>query len=74
MKKLHEFSKAFLGCAIFSAVVIATGIAGFFVKGINWGLDFQPQVLTLLLPVLAKRKQSLLPLASIQQFLPLQMP
>ncbi|MBQ1644547.1 MAG: protein translocase subunit SecF, partial [Treponema sp.] len=42
MKKLHEFSKAFLGCAIFSAVVIATGIAGFFVKGINWGLDFQP--------------------------------
>ncbi|MBO7612539.1 MAG: protein translocase subunit SecF, partial [Treponema sp.] len=42
MKKLHEFSKAFLGCAIFSAVVIAAGIAGFFVKGINWGLDFQP--------------------------------
>lgn len=42
MKKLYRFSKAFFGCAIFSAVVIATGIVGFFVKGINFGLDFQP--------------------------------
>jgi len=42
MKKLYKFSKAFLGCAIFSAVVIAIGIVGFFVKGINFGLDFQP--------------------------------
>ena len=42
MKKLHKFSKAFLGCAIFSAAVIVFGIAGFFIKGVNLGLDFQP--------------------------------
>ncbi len=45
MKKIHNFSKAFLGCAIFSALVIVLGIAGIFVKGINFGIDFEPGLL-----------------------------
>lgn len=45
MKKIHKFSKAFLGCAIFSALVIVLGIVGIFVKGINFGIDFEPGLL-----------------------------
>lgn len=42
MKTVKKFSKLFLGCWILSAVVIAAGIAGVFVRGINFGIDFQP--------------------------------
>ena len=42
MKTVKKFSKAFLGCAIFSGVVIIIGIIGMFVKGINFGIDFKP--------------------------------
>ena len=42
MKSVKKFSNAFLGCAIFSAAVIVFGIAGMCVKGINFGIDFQP--------------------------------
>lgn len=41
MKKVIKFSKLFLPCAIFSAVVIASGIFGVVTKGINYGIDFQ---------------------------------
>ena len=40
--KTIKFSKSFLGCAIFSAVVIVFGIIGLFVRGINFGIDFVP--------------------------------
>lgn len=42
MKTIHKFSKAFLGCAIFSAIVIAFGIVGVCVRHINFGIDFEP--------------------------------
>lgn len=42
MKKVYKFSKAFTACAVISALIILCGIAGFFVKGINFGLDFRP--------------------------------
>jgi preprotein translocase subunit SecF len=42
MKKTINFSKGFLPAAIFSCAIIALGIVGFFVKGINLGLDFRP--------------------------------
>ena len=42
MKTTHKFSKAFLPCAIVSAVLIVFGLVGFFVKGINFGIDFKP--------------------------------
>ena len=42
MKKVIHFSKAFLPCAIFSLALIIFGIVGFFVKGLNLGLDFKP--------------------------------
>ena len=41
-KKLHQFSKAFIPCEIISLAVILFGIAGFFIKGINIGIDFKP--------------------------------
>lgn len=41
-KKIYNFSKGFIPCAILSAVVILFGIVGFFVKGINFGIDFRP--------------------------------
>jgi len=41
MKKLN-FSKGFIPCVIASCVIIALGVVGFFVRGINLGLDFKP--------------------------------
>ncbi len=41
MKKVIKFSALFLPCAIFSTVVIATGIFGIVTRGINYGIDFQ---------------------------------
>ncbi len=42
MKKNIQFSKAFLGCAVFSVVLIAAGIVNICIRGINLGLDFKP--------------------------------
>ena len=44
-KKCIHFSKAFLPCAIISIALILFGIAGFFIKGINFGLDYRPGLL-----------------------------
>lgn len=40
-KKLYKFSKGFLPCGILSIVLIVAGVIGFFVKGINLGIDFK---------------------------------
>lgn len=42
MKKTINFSKAFLPCAIISALIIISGIVSLFTKGINLGIDFKP--------------------------------
>lgn len=42
MKKTLNFNKGFLPCAILSCAIIIFGIVGFFVRGINLGLDFKP--------------------------------
>ena len=42
MKTVKQFSKAFPACAIVSAAVIIFGIAGLFIRGINFGIDFVP--------------------------------
>lgn len=42
MRKTVKFSKFFLPAAVISSVVIISGIVGFFVRGINFGLDFKP--------------------------------
>src|SRR5574344_1266678 len=42
MKKVIKFSKAFLGCAIVSSLIIISGIVGILTKGINFGIDFKP--------------------------------
>ncbi|MCR4736085.1 MAG: protein translocase subunit SecF [Treponema sp.] len=42
MKKTINFSKGFLPSVIISSVIILAGIIGFFVKGINFGIDFKP--------------------------------
>lgn len=42
MKKMKMFSKGFIPALIFSLILILFGIVGFFVKGINFGLDFKP--------------------------------
>ncbi len=42
MKKTINFNKGFLPAAILSCVLIAFGIVGFCVKGVNLGLDFRP--------------------------------
>ena len=42
MKKTINFNKGFLPAAILSCAIIAFGIIGFCVKGINLGLDFRP--------------------------------
>ncbi|MBQ0039964.1 MAG: protein translocase subunit SecF [Treponema sp.] len=42
MKTVKNFSKAFPACAIASAAIIVFGIAGIFVRGINFGIDFVP--------------------------------
>lgn len=39
---MKHFSKAFVPCAICSAIVILSGVVGYFVKGINFGIDFKP--------------------------------
>ncbi len=41
MKKTINFNKGFLPSVIISCLIIICGIAGFFVKGINLGLDFK---------------------------------
>lgn len=42
MKTVKKFNKAFPVCAILSCAVILFGIIGFFVRGINFGIDFVP--------------------------------
>ena len=42
MKKTLNFNKGFIPCAILSCAIIVFGIVGFFVKGINFGIDFKP--------------------------------
>lgn len=42
MKKRIQFSKAFLPCAIFSAVLIVVGIVSIVTRGINFSIDFKP--------------------------------
>lgn len=41
-REAKPFSKAFLPCTVISLVVIAAGIVGLFMKGINFGLDYRP--------------------------------
>lgn len=42
MKKVINFSKGFIPCAILSVVIILSGVFGLFVRGINLGIDFKP--------------------------------
>lgn len=42
MKTVKKFSKAFPVCAVISFLIIAAGVAGYFIKGINYGIDFVP--------------------------------
>lgn len=42
MKTVKKFSKAFPVCAVISFLIIASGVAGYFIKGINYGIDFVP--------------------------------
>ena len=42
MKKRISFSKGFLPCAIFSCLVIASGVFSLVTRGINLGIDFMP--------------------------------
>ena len=42
MKKTLNFNKGFIPCAVLSCAIIVFGIVGFFVKGINFGIDFKP--------------------------------
>lgn len=42
MKKTIHFSKAFLPCAIFSLVIILSGVVSICTRGINLGIDFKP--------------------------------
>ena len=44
-RKTIHFSKGFLLCAIVSTIIILSGIAGFFIRGINFGLDYRPGLL-----------------------------
>lgn len=41
IKRVVKFSKLFIPCIIFSAVLMVFSIVGLFVKGVNFGLDFQ---------------------------------
>lgn len=41
MKKIVKFSKLFIPCIIFSAILMILSIVGLFYKGINFGLDFR---------------------------------
>lgn len=42
MKKIIQFSKAFLPCSILSAVLILSGVVSIATRGINFGIDFKP--------------------------------
>lgn len=42
MKRVIRFSKAFLPCAVVSALLILFGVIGYFARGVNLGLDFRP--------------------------------
>jgi len=42
MKKTANFNKGFIPCTILSCAIILFGLVGFFVKGINFGIDFKP--------------------------------
>ncbi len=41
MKRILQFSRAFVPAFIFSLILIALGIFGFFTQGFNLGIDFQ---------------------------------
>lgn len=42
MKKVINFSKAFIPCAVLSVLIIVFGVIGLVTKGINLGIDFRP--------------------------------
>lgn len=42
MKKRSAFSNFFIPAVILSSVLIIAGLAGYFIKGINFGLDYKP--------------------------------
>ncbi len=42
MKKTLNFNKGFIPSVVISSVIILFGLVGFFVKGINFGIDFKP--------------------------------
>lgn len=42
MKKTYQLNKFFVPAVIISSILIIAGIAGFFMAGINFGLDFEP--------------------------------
>mgnify|MGYP004450618373 FL=1 len=42
MKNQIKFSKGFIPSVIISSILILAGVAGFFVKGVNLGIDFKP--------------------------------
>ena len=46
-KKLYRFSRFFNTCAAVSILIILGGITGFFIKGINFGLEFRPGMMEL---------------------------
>jgi preprotein translocase subunit SecF len=41
MKRIIPFSKYFVPTAVISIILIAAGIAGYFLRGFNLGVDFQ---------------------------------
>ena len=42
MKKVIKFNKMYIPFVIISTLLIASGIFGYFTKGINYGIDFKP--------------------------------
>jgi len=42
MKKTLNFNKGFIPSVILSSILVVFGLVGFFVKGINFGIDFKP--------------------------------
>lgn len=45
MKSTLKFNKGFIPATILSSLIIISGIVGYFVKGINFGIDFKPGVI-----------------------------
>jgi preprotein translocase subunit SecF len=41
MKRIVQFSRAFVPALVFSSILIVIGLFGFFTKGFNLGIDFQ---------------------------------